>query len=386
MRIKNKYLVLIGVLFAQVTIAGLYAYSIIGTAITSEKGWSENSVLLAYSIAQFVFALSTILSGRLVDRKGPRITIIIGGLLYGGGLILSSLATSPFMLYITYGVLVGSGVGFVYVCPLSTLIKWFPNNKGMITGLSVAVFGGGSIIFKEILSKMLENSTVDQTFLNLSLISLALIIIGGIFASNPEGYTPKELTKSDGDYETGEMIKTSDFKKIWLMFWFAVIPGLLLLGASKNIGIEVAGLNASTAANLVSILAIANATSRLISGTVSDKVGVLNVIKASFAITVLALISLVLFASNPFFFYIGVVGIAVGYGGFLSLFPTLTNKKFGSFRYASNYGIVYQAYGLAALSGIFIKSMAGSYTNTFIISAIASTIGLIIAFSLKENK
>lgn len=386
MRIKNKYLVLIGVLFAQVTIAGLYAYSIIGTAITSEKGWSENSVLLAYSIAQFVFALSTILSGRLVDRKGPRITIIIGGLLYGGGLILSSLATSPFMLYITYGVLVGSGVGFVYVCPLSTLIKWFPNNKGMITGLSVAVFGGGSIIFKEILSKMLENSTVDQTFLNLGLISLALIIIGGIFASNPEGYTPKELTKSDGDYETGEMIKTSDFKKIWLMFWFAVIPGLLLLGASKNIGIEVAGLNASTAANLVSILAIANATSRLISGTVSDKVGVLNVIKASFAITVLALISLVLFASNPFFFYIGVVGIAVGYGGFLSLFPTLTNKKFGSFRYASNYGIVYQAYGLAALSGIFIKSMAGSYTNTFIISAIASTIGLIIAFSLKENK
>lgn len=148
MNIKNKYVVLIGALMAQITIGGLYAWSIMSGALTG-LGWNPDQVYYPYALAQFVFAASTLLSGRLVDKKGPRIAIIIGGVLYGGGLILSSFATSPTMLYLTYGVISGAGVGFVYVCPLSTLIKWFPKNKGMITGLGVSLFAGGSILTKK---------------------------------------------------------------------------------------------------------------------------------------------------------------------------------------------------------------------------------------------
>ena len=383
--IRNKYTVLFGALLAQLTIAGLYAWSIFSTAIIDEFAWSDNEVLITYSIAQFVFAFSTIFSGRLVDKKGPKITLIIGGLLYGGGLILSSFATSPLMLYLTYGVITGAGVGFVYVCPLSTLIKWFPNNKGTITGLSVAIFGGGSILFKEVIGALLENNDVSGSFMYLGILSMIIIIFGAMFVSLPKGYEKTVMTKTNDDFTTKEMIKTTKFKKVWLMYWLAVIPGLLVLGAAKNIGLD-ASLTVAAAASLVSILAISNASSRLLSGYLSDKFGTLNILKGIFVITIVSLLTIALFADVTFLFYIGIIGIAVGYGGFLALFPTFTNQQFGSYQYGSNYGIVYQAYGLAALSGIFIKTFVGSYTNTFIVSAVAGAIGLVIAFSIKERK
>ncbi len=384
--IKNKYVVLVGALLAQATIAGLYAWSIFGRALEEERGWGANETLFPYSLAQFVFALSTLFSGWLVDRKGPRIALVIGGLSYGSGLILSSFVTSPGQLYITYGVLTGVGVGFVYVCPLATLIKWFPNNRGLITGLSVGVFGGGSMIFQRVISGFLTITDVAGAFLYLGIISMIVILIGAMLTNNPVGYVKKASAKGEGDYTTAEMIKTRKFKLVWMMYWLAVIPGSLVLGAAKNIGIEVAGLDAVVATSIISILAISNASSRLVFGALSDKLGTLNVLKALFIITIAALLLLGFLAQFSLFFYLGVIGVVAGFGGFLALFPTFTNQEFGTFRYASNYGIVFQAYGLAALSGIFLKSFVGSYTNTFIFSTIAVAIGLAIAFMIKERR
>jgi len=384
--IKNKYFVLIGALLAQVTIAGLYAWSIFGTALQTEYGWSSDATFFPYALAQFIFAFSTLMSGRIVDKYGPRPALAIGGILYGGGLILSSMVQSPGMLYLTYGVITGAGVGFVYVCPLSTLIKWFPKNRGMITGLSVGVFGGGSIIFKEVISNLLLTNTVSETFFKLGIASMGLVLLGALLTNNPVGFAKKTLERGAGDFTTAEMIQTRKFKITWLMFWLAVIPGLLVLGAAKNIGIEVAGLDASVAGGVISILALANAGSRLVSGTLSDKLGTLNMLKLVFVITIVSLLSLSFLTGNTTIFYLSAAGVAVGYGGFLSLFPTFTNQEFGSFRYGSNYGVVYQAYGLAALTGILIKRMAGSFTTTFAISAVAAAIGLALAFTIKERE
>jgi MFS transporter, OFA family, oxalate/formate antiporter len=289
-------------------------------------------------------------------------------------------------LYLTYGVLSGAGVGFVYVCPLSTLIKWFPKNRGMITGLSVGVFGGGSIIFQWVISNFLTITDVSGAFLYLGMISMGVILVGALLTNNPVGFVKKAGEKGEGNYTTAEMVKTRKFKLIWVMYWLAVIPGLLVLGAAKNIGIEVAGLEAVAATSVISILAISNAGSRLVSGTLSDKLGTLKVLKGIFTITILSLLFLSFLAQIKLFFYLGVIGVAVGYGGFLALFPTFTNQEFGSYRYASNYGVVYQAYGLAALSGIFLKSLVGSYTTTFIFSTFAVAAGLAIAFMLTERK
>lgn len=381
---KNKYLVLIGVLLAQLTIAALYAWSILSVAIIKETSWTENEVLIAYFIAQFVFAFSTIFSGRLVDQKGPRFTLIIGGLLYGGGLVLSSFATTPLMLYITYGILSGAGVGFVYVCPLTTLIKWFPHHKGAITGLSVAVFGGGSILFKEYIGMLLKNYNVSHTFLVLGITSFLVIIIGAIFVGFPDGYKNEYAIKTETDYSTSEMIKTNRFKKIWIMYYLAVIPGLLVLGAAKNIGLN-ANLSYVAAASLISILALSNATSRLISGALSDRFGPLVVLKGMFMMTIISLLLIGTLSNLLVFFYIGMIGIAIGYGGFLSIFPTLTNIEFGAYRYGAHYGIMFQAYGLAALSGIILLSVSGSYIIIFLISAFSGFIGLIISTTIKKK-
>ncbi len=303
MNIKNKYVVLIGALMAQITIGGLYAWSIMSGALTG-LGWNPDQVYYPYALAQFVFAASTLLSGRLVDKKGPRIAIIIGGVLYGGGLILSSFATSPTMLYLTYGVISGAGVGFVYVCPLSTLIKWFPKNKGMITGLGVSLFAGGSILTKKIMTTLLavpngaemQLADVSSAFVQLGLISMVVIVLGGLLTNNPEGFVKQAATRGEGDFTTAEMIKTSKFKYTWVMFWLAVTPGLLLLGAAKNIGIN-AGLDAETAAGIITVLALANAGSRLASGTLSDKLGTLNVLRIAFVITIASLLGLSFMAS-----------------------------------------------------------------------------------------
>lgn len=386
MQIRNKYIVLIGALLAQLTIASLYAWSIFATALMTERGFSDHETLMPYALAQFVFALTTLISGRLVDKRGPRMTIIIGALLYGSGFILSSFVTSPNLLLLTYGILVGAGVGFVYVCPLSTLIKWFPKNKGMITGLSVSVFGGGSIIFQRVISHLIGTSNTSEAFLKLGIISMALIFVGGMITNNPPTYKGKSISKTEWDYTTVEMIKTRKFKLIWLMYWLAVIPGLLVLGAAKNIGLEVANLDVKLATSLITVLAISNASSRLISGVLSDKYGTLNVLKLVFTITIFSLIFLGFFPNTRTLFYMGIVGIAIGYGGFLSLFPTFTNQEFGSYRYASNYGVIYQAYGLAALSGIFLKKWVGDYKTTFILSAVVATVGLGISFLINERE
>ncbi len=340
---------------------------------------------MALCLAQFVFAVSTLWSGRLVDQKGPRSALLIGSLLYGSGIAFSYFATEPWMLYITYGILAGAGVGFVYVCPLATLIKWFPAKRGMITGLSVGVFGGGSIIFQRVISSLLVQHTVAETFLRLGMISFVLIFLGALLTNNPPDYVKTAAVKSQKDFTTAEMMRTPAFKVLWVMFLLAVIPGLLVLGAAKNIGLEVAGLESAAATGIITILALSNASSRLVSGTLSDRYGTLNVLQGVFVITIVSLFSLSFLAQYPLFFYFGMIGVAVGYGGFLALFPTFTNQTFGSFRYGSNYGVVYQAYGIAALSGIFIKSMTGSFTNTFILSAIAACIALGLSFLLKKS-
>jgi len=383
--IKNRYLVLIGALLAQLTIAGLYAWSIFSSALQAQRGWTDQETFLPYALAQFIFALTTLISGRLVDKKGPRPALFIGGVLYGSGLILSAFVTQAWMLYITYGLILGAGVGFVYVCPLSTLIKWFPDKKGLITGLAVAIFGGGSILFKEIKTSLLASYTISESFLILGLVSLVTIVIGGLLTNNPQEDKKTKVEKTVGDYSSKEMVKTKDFKAMWFMYWLAVTPGLLILGTAKQIGMDVASLDSSLASGVISVLALANATSRLVSGSLSDRFGTLRVLRGIYILTVISLVTLSFMGHVQPVFYLAVAGVAVGYGGFLSLFPTLTLQKFGSFRYGSNYGIVFQAYGLAALTGIFIKDLAGSYTMTFIISAISSVVGLYLAMTLKDK-
>lgn len=383
LKVKNRYIVLVGVLLAQFTIAGLYAWSALGLGLQLERGWSSDAVILPYSIAQTVFALTTILSGKLLDSKGPRIVMLIGALFYGGGLVVSGFANQPMLMNISFGVLTGIGIGFIYICPLATLVKWFPEKKGFVTGISLAVFASGSIVYKQVITFLFDNMNlnVSNSFIILGLISFVLIFIGALFTNNPPKYIRSETVITDSDFTTRAMIKNKKFKYLWVMYLMATIPGLLILGASANIGIEVGGLERSVALGLITILALTNGISRIIAGYLCDKFGTLEIIKLNFYITIISTL-LLMTNFNQVMFMIGIVGVVFGFGSYLALFPVFTNRAFGSHWYGANYSIVYQAYGLASLFGIMAKIFVGSFSNLFIVVLITSLIGLVLSYRI----
>lgn len=384
-KVNNRWLVLFGAILLQICMGAIYSWSLFNQPLMDKFGWDKSAVVLTFSIAIFFFALSTLISGRLQDKKGPRLVATIGGLLYGAGLMLSSQATTLPMLYLSYGVLAGSGVGFAYVCPISTLAKWFPKKKGLITGIAVGAFGGGSLIFKSVIQSLIASVGVSSTFFYLGVIFMAMGIIGAQFLAVPEASATNQVkaVASTNDFSMKQMIKTKEFYLIFIMFLFGCMSGLLVIGLAKDIGVQLAGLSPVVAANAVSLIALFNAGGRIILGGLSDKLGRIKVIFIMFVVTAVSMLIMSMVALNYFLFFACLAGIAFTYGGFLAVFPTLTGEFYGSKNVGANYGIVYQAYGIAALVGPVIVASLGGLKPTFMVAAVLAVIGGAMTFMVK---
>ncbi|PKM89734.1 MAG: MFS transporter [Firmicutes bacterium HGW-Firmicutes-10] len=377
----KSYGVLMGAVLIQLCIGGIYTWSLFNQPLADAFGWNKSDVFLTYSIAIFVFAFATLFAGRLQDRFGPRLVATIGISLYSGGLMLTSLASELWQLYITYGIIAGAGVGFVYVCPLSTLVKWFPKRKGMITGVAVGAFGLGSLVFKSAIQYFISTLGVSQTFFALGLISALIGLIGASLLSVPPAViNVKGMANAtiDRQFAPGQMVKTRSFALIWIMFLFASTSGLLVIGMAKDIGVQLAGLSEDVAANAVTIIALFNAGGRIGWGTLSDKFGRIRVVSIMFLMTAAAMTAISILTLSYITFFISLAIIAFCFGGFLAVFPTITNEYFGVKNLGANYGIVYQAYGLAALMGPLIVSALGSLKMTFLIAAVLAVLGAML--------
>lgn len=383
----KRWFVVLGAVLLQMCIGAIYTWSLFNQPLIDEFGWEKSEVVLTYSIAIFVFAFSTIFSGRLQDKIGPRKVATIGAILYGGGLMLTSTATSLTQLYIYYGVIAGAGVGFAYVCPLSTCVRWFPEKKGFITGIAVGAFGLGSLIFKSVIEYFIVNNGVSSTFFYLGLIYFVLSLIGSqLLILPPAGYGSTVRNSNaikENIFTVGEMIKTKSFYLVWVMYLFGCMSGLLVIGLAKDIGMQLAGLDASVAANAVAMIALFNAGGRLVWGTLSDKLGRIRVVTMMFIITAVSMITMSIVTLQYITFFSCLAGIAFCFGGFLAVFPTITGEFFGIKNLGANYGVIYQAYGAAALVGPIIVANAGGLKPTFMIAAVLSVIGAILTFIVK---
>ncbi|AOY75283.1 L-lactate MFS transporter [Clostridium formicaceticum] len=384
----NRWLVVLGAMLLQVCIGSIYSWSLFNEPLVQAFGWQSNEVVLTFSIAVFVFAFTTIFSGRLQDKIGPRIVASIGGLLYGIGLLLTSTATSITQLYIYYGLIAGIGVGFAYVCPLSTCVKWFPERKGFITGLVVGSFGLGSLVFKSIIEFLLVSKGLSGTFFYLGIIYFVCVVVGAQFLKvPPEGYAEtmkkNNVSSDETNFTVREMLKTKSFYLIWVMYLFATMSGLLVIGLAKDIGIELANLEPHVAANAVSMIAFFNASGRLIWGSLSDKLGRIRVVSMMLAITAVGMILMSITSLSFITFFVYVAAITFCFGGFLSVLPTVTGEFYGMKNLGANYGIVYQAYGLSALVGPMVVTYVGGLKPTFIIAAILAIIGGVMTLMIK---
>jgi len=386
----NKYLVLLGAIILQICLGSVYTWSLFNGPLAEVHGWDVSKIVLTFSIAILSFAFSTIYAGKLQKKVGPRKVATIGGLLYGSGVLLTGVVLTSFpslsLIYITYGVIAGTGVGFAYVCPLATLVKWFPEIKGTITGIGVGAFGLGSVIFKPIIKMFLENPTIgaNKTFLYLGVIYLVLCTLAAQLFSEPEAKT-SVATASDDEFTVKEMKQTSAFYMMWVMFFVGCIPGLLAIGLAVGIGVEYVVLTPAVASNAVVLIAIFNTLGRMGSGAATDKLGLRKVVTGLFAITVAAVGILVMAkgSGSSFMFFAALAGIAIGFGGLLAVVPTLVGDFYGVNNLGSNYGPIFIAYGLAALVGPILKSSL-VYGQMFYVSIGVAVIGLALSVAIKK--
>ncbi|ETT47040.1 MULTISPECIES: OFA family MFS transporter [Paenibacillus] len=387
----KRWLIVLGTVIMQMGLGTIYTWSLFNAHLVTKFGWELNSVSITFSITSFALAFATLFAGKLQDRFGLRRLTATAGIVLGLGLILSSQANSLFMFYLLVGVIVGFADGTAYITSLSNLIKWFPNNKGLISGVSVGAYGTGSLIFKYINGGLIDSVGVSNTFMYWGLIVMGMIVIGSLLvreapvqaAPAPAGSTTAAVMSSPKDYTVKEMLRTKEAYLLFIIFFTACMCGLYLIGIVKDIGVQLAGLDVQTAASAVAMIAIFNTAGRLILGALSDKMSRLKLVGASLAVTAAAMLTLSYATLNFGLFFTCVAAIAFCFGGNITVFPAIVSDFFGLKNHSKNYGIVYQGFGIGALSGSFIAVFLGGFKPTFVIFGLLCLLACIIAISLK---
>jgi len=384
---QNRVLILLGTIVTQIGLGTIYTWSLFNQPLADKFGWQLSNVSVTFSITSFALAFSTLFAGKLQDKIGIRKLITLSGVILGGGLILTSKVSSIGMLYLTAGVIVGAADGIAYITSLSNCIKWFPEKKGLISGISVGSYGAGSLIFKYINSGVITSSGVELAFLCWGIISFILVSGGAqLLKDAPE--VNKVIKNTNLNSNVKEVTPTQMLKKkeaylLFVMMFTACMSGLYLIGMVKDIGVQLAGLTPIVAANAVAMVAIANTAGRIILGALSDKVGRLKVVLFGFAVTAVSVVIMDTVHMNFAIFFGCVAGIAFCFGGNITVFPAIVGEFFGFKNHSKNYGIIYQGFGLGALSGSFIASMAGGFKSTFMVIGIMCIISIVIVLTIK---
>lgn len=383
--LDRRWLIVVGTIIVQMGLGTIYTWSLFNQPLVEHFGWKLNSVSLTFSITSLALALSTLVAGKLQDKFGIRRLLIGAGIVLGAGLIISSQVSSLWMLYILAGVIVGAADGTAYITSLSNLIKWFPERKGLISGISVGAYGTGSLLFKFINGSFIESAGVTQAFFYWGLIVLAMVV-GGSFLVK-EAKISQKLTVQNGsiqkDYTVKEMLKTKEAYLLFVIFFTTCMSGLFLIGIVKDIGVNIAGLDIATASNAVALVAIFNTSGRIILGALSDKVGRLRVVSCALLVTAAAVTVLSFVHLNYGLFFASVAAIAFCFGGNITVFPAIVADFFGLKNQSKNYGIIYQGFGIGAISGSFIASSLGGVIPTFKLIAVLSIVSVIIAIMIK---
>lgn len=395
----NRWLIVVGALLIQLCLGAIYAWSVFCKPLEKELEISSTQASLPFSFVLIFFALATVLGGRLQDRLGPRIVAIIGGVLLAVGMILASFAQNITMLVIAYGVISGIGIGFAYVCPISAGVKWFPDKRGLITGLAVAGFGAGALIVGPLARAMIDSIGAFATFRYLGVAYLVLILIGAFILRNPPaeyrpaGWNPPQPSAGAAqrtDFSPGQMLGTVQFWLIWLTYFAGCATGLMIIGRTSPIAQDLGKYTKEIAALGVSVLAIFNALGRIFWGRISDAIGRTRALFLMFLINALAIIGYFLIPTVPFLFWIGIALVGSSFGGYLATYPAVTADYYGTKNAGVNYGLVFTAYGVGGLLGnIFgpgIKEITGNYNLAFILTALLCFGAAIVILTLKPPK
>lgn len=384
----NRGLIVLGTIITQMGLGTIYTWSLFNQPLVDKFGWTLSSVATTFSITSFCLAFATLFAGKFQERIGLRRLTMIAGITLGAGLMASAVSPSLTLIYLLMGVVVGFADGTAYITTLSNLIKWFPNRKGLIAGISVGAFGTGSLLFKYVNSFLIAEVGVSEAFFYWGIIVMAMILVGSSLLKEPAA-VPVQQAAVQGqtrDFSLAEMLATKESYLLFIIFFTACMSGLYLIGIVKDIGVQMAGMDMAMAANAVSAIAIFNTVGRIVLGALSDNVGRMRVISFTLFVTILAVSVMTFLPLNPLLFFTCVSAIAFCFGGNITVFPAIVGDFFGLKNHSKNYGMIYQGFGIGALSGSFIAAQLGGFQATFMVIIIMSVVSLLITLWVKPPK
>src|SRR5215217_5123440 len=383
----------------QVALGAVYAWSVFRVPLSNAYGTGVSAVNTTFSIAILALGFAAFFGGLWMNKSGPRVVALSAGVLYGAGIFLASFAQpSLWILYLTYGLMAGIGIGLGYIVPVATLIKWFPDKRGFITGIAVAGFGAGALLTAPIAKQLVQGVGLFPTFAILGILYLIMVVGAGLFMKNPpegwtpEGWEPEEEESSERtgvDYELGGALKTWQWYALWALLFLNVTAGIAIISEADPIAQEVSGVEPAIAAWLVSIISVANALGRFGWAWLSDAIG------RKWVFFTMFLLQAVLFFLLPLvsvYFLLALVSFIIVscYGGGFGTMPAFTADYFGSANVGKIYGLTLTAWSFGGVLGplliSYILDTTDSYTLAFYIIAGIMLGSAVVAFIVRPPK
>ena len=391
-KVQNRWLVVVGAILIQLCLGAIYAWSVYTKPLT-DAGWTKTQTQLVFSAGLAFFAIVMVISGRLMPKVGPRKLAIAGGVVLGLGYIITGLLGAENFLttFIFVGVMGGTGIGLGYVVPIAVGMRWFPDKKGLVTGLAVAGFGFGSTIWIALADKLgalggghlIKNIGLSNTFLYYGVAYLVTVAIGSIWMEwppdgwKPEGWNPPTAATGGKpvagttDFTSGEMLSTPQYFMILLTFAFGASAGLMSIGLMKLFPMTAlcaAGVEKETASACCGLamgvfFALFNGLGRIVWGVISDSIGRKTSIIIMMATQGVFVILFQWMAGDPTTLYLFAVLIGFNFGGNFALFPTMTADTFGTKHVGQNYGWVFLAYAIGGIFGPILGGKLGDMGN-----------------------
>lgn len=423
-RTMNRWMVVAGAILVQLCLGAIYAWSAFTGRLTDVEGpfqftRTQTQIVFSVGLASFAIVMALV-AGRWQAKAGPRVVAIAGGLVMGGGYLLAGLSGSSYAgILLGVGVLGGAGIGLAYVCPIAVCVKWFPDRKGLITGLAVAGFGFGALIWIKLTSGFAfgpidltpgwlglfgAGLDVSRVFLLYGAIFAVMVTLGSLVFVNPpdgwvpEGWTPviDESARDGGrtEFTAREMVRTPAYRKLFFIFVVGATAGLMVIGViglfgrdalvARGIGATRAAVITGTAMGL--FYALFNGLGRIVWGAVSDRLGRRNSIVLMSILQGLMMIIFYFIGGTEIGLYLGAAVIGFNFGGNFALFPAATADYFGNRSVGTNYPWVFLAYGAGGILGPVLGGIMGdarAWMWAFIPAGVACLLAALLAFTLR---
>lgn len=400
---KNRWLIAAAAVGIHISIGSVYAWSNFTNPLKDLFGWSDSEVALTFSIAILFLGLSAAFLGHFVEKHGPRKAGLLAAAFFGIGIAGSGLAVligSKLLLYIFYGVLGGIGLGVGYIAPVSTLVKWFPDRRGLATGLAIMGFGFAAAISSPIMNSLIENVGVANTFFILGSAYFILMTASSLYLEKPpEGWMPKgfqEKVESGAakprldlsQLTANEAVKTSRFWYLWLMLFINVTCGIAILAVAKPLAQESIGIDATAAAALVGAIGVFNGLGRIGWASISDYIGRPNTYTTFFVLQI-GLFFMLPHTTNSLLFQVMLAIIYTCYGGGFASIPAYIWDLFGTKQLGAIHGYILTAWAAAGLVGpmfaAYIKDTTGTYAGSLTFFAGLFVAALILSLLIRVD-